>query len=186
MIPHSPARMIDRGHGRARRRSFGALLWLWTTAVLADPATRAPTTMEPSDSPPVLSSREAERELRARPTDSNLRLATAEAYLAEADASPSKREAAARHVQVLLERSPNDVNALLLMGQIELQRNRAAVAVAHLQNAASLAPNEASVQLTLGEALTSVGDSAGAAAAFAHYRRILGMAPLPADDTRQN
>jgi tetratricopeptide (TPR) repeat protein len=185
MIPNSPARKIDRGHDGARRVSMGALL-LVTAAALADPTLRAPPSMEPSDSPPVLQSRDAERELRTRPNDSTMRLATAQAYLAEADASPSKREAAARHVQVLLERSPNDFNALLLMGQIELQKGRPAVAVVHLQNAASLAPNEASVQLTLGDALTSLGDSAGAAAAFAHYRRIMGMAPLPDDDTRQN
>lgn len=124
----------------------------------------------------------AERELLKNPDDAKLHLEAARAYLAEADSSPSKRDAAAAHVQRALEKNSSDVDALILMGQIELQRNRPAVAALHLQNAARLAPDNPTAQLSLGDALSHVGDEAGASAAFAEYRRIMGMPPL---DTRK-
>ncbi len=144
---------------------------------IADPSRE--TQSRPAESTPA--SVKAERELLTKPDDAKLHLEAARAYLAASDASPSKRDAAATHVQRALAKNPNDVDALILMGQIELQGNRPAVAALHLQNAARLAPDNPTARLSLGDALTRLGDETGASAAFAEYRRIMGM---PSLDTR--
>ncbi len=120
----------------------------------------------------------AERALLAKPDDLGLLRDTARAYLAEAEASPSKRDAVAQHLERALRQAPNDVVALLLMGQLEIQRDRPAVAILYLQNLVRVAPDNAAAQLALGDALSRVGDENGAARAFAEYRRIQGMPPL--------
>lgn len=123
----------------------------------------------------------AERRVQRYPADRAARLEAARAYLAEADQSPSKRAAAEEHVRAALEVKGDDPAALSLLGQIELTKGNAAAAALHFRSAIRFAPDDAAAHLGLGDALTRLGDEAGATAAFAEYRRIKGLPPLPAE-----
>ncbi len=68
--------------------------------------------------------------------------------------------------QDVLAASPQDINALHLLGVVHLQQNRAAEAVAFLQRAVALNPNLSAVQFNLGLALGAYGQPAEALAAF--------------------
>jgi cytochrome c-type biogenesis protein CcmH/NrfG len=121
-----------------------------------------------------------ERKLRLKPDDSAERLRTAEAYVLEAQDSPSKLDAASEHVDKVLEANPSNVGGLLLAGRIAMLRGQPAVAQTRYQAATMADPNNAAAFLGLGESWSRLGNDANASAAFTTYRKLSGLAPLPA------
>jgi protein O-GlcNAc transferase len=81
---------------------------------------------------------------------------------------------AERSYRHLLERNPNDVNALHLLGTVALQRGSASEAVRYIRQAVALRPHFALAHANLGVALRSAGDLAGA---IESYDRALGLNP---------
>jgi protein O-GlcNAc transferase len=77
----------------------------------------------------------------------------------------------------LLERNPRDVNALHLLGTVQLQRGSAGEAVRYIRQAVALRPDFAMAHANLGVALRSAGDLPGA---IESYDRALGLNPSDA------
>ena len=126
----------------------------------------------------------AERQVAKKPHDRKARLAAARAQLAEGAESRSRVEAAQEHVAAVLEDNPNDVEALVLAGQTSLLKNDAMNAARYYRAAVNADANNATACLGLGDTLTRLGDEPGATAAFARYRALMGMPPLPTSSAR--
>ena len=77
----------------------------------------------------------------------------------------------------LLERNPDDVNALHLLGTVELARGSAGEAVRNIRQAVALRPQFAMAHANLGVALRSAGDLPGA---IESYHRALALNPADA------
>jgi Flp pilus assembly protein TadD len=125
----------------------------------------------------------AERELVRSPGNRDVQLEAARAHLAEGANIPSRVLVAYTHALAVLEDNPADVEALLLAGQTSLLKGDAASAVRYYRAATQADSGNASAFLGLGDALGRQGDEPGATAAFARYRELTGMPPLPAGDT---
>jgi predicted Zn-dependent protease len=121
-----------------------------------------------------------ERKLRLKPDDAAERLKTAEAYVLEAQDSPSKLDAASEHVERVLESHPGNVVALLLAGRIAMLRGQPTVAQMRYEAATIADPGNAAAFLGLGESWSRLGNESNASAAFTSYRKLSGLAPLPA------
>ena len=70
-----------------------------------------------------------------------------------------------------------DPAALMLAGRIATIAQQPAVAALHYRAVLAISPNNSEAALGLGNALTALNDVAGADAAFARYREIIGLAP---------
>lgn len=130
-------------------------------------------------------SAKAARALAKRPNDRAARLRAARSELAEGAEMPSRVEAAQQHAFAVLEESPNDIEALLLAGQTSLLKNDARSATRYYRAATLADGSNATAFLGLGDALTRIGDEAGASAAFARYRALMGMPPLQINAERK-
>jgi predicted Zn-dependent protease len=134
-----------------------------------------------SSNRPTPGSVSAERALagaRGEEDGTAARLDAARAYLAEGVDSPSKLNAAQRHLGALLKRQPANAEALLLAGQIEMLRSKWRAAATYYRRATAAAPSDPTGYLGLGDALTRLGDEEGAARAFAAFRAASGMEPI--------
>lgn len=143
-------------------------------------SSQAPAQQEASDltSAVLPESVQAERAVARNPHDRVARIKAAEAYLADGADSPSRAETAHRHALAVLAEYPTDIDALLLAGQTSLLRGDNSAAARYYQAATAADPGNATAFLGLGDALTKLGDEAGATAAFARYRALMGMPPL--------
>lgn len=121
----------------------------------------------------------AERKVMRRPSDRKTRIEAAKARLTEGADQQANVDAAQAHVLAVLAENPNDVESLLLAGQTSVLKNDFQAAARYYRAATLVAPDNASAFIGLGGALTRLGDEAGASAAFARYRALNGMAPLP-------
>jgi Flp pilus assembly protein TadD len=119
-----------------------------------------------------------ERKLQLAPDSSAERLKAAEAYILEAGESPSKLDAAAEHVNAVLQSSPGNVTALLLAGRINMMKNQPSLAQASYQAAAAADPTNASAFLGLGESWSRLGNEEQASASYREYRRLIGLPPI--------
>jgi hypothetical protein len=105
-------------------------------------------------------------------------LKVAEAYLLEAQSSPSKLDSAWAHVSGVLTQNPSNVRALLLAGQIGMLRGQPSQAQVHYQAATVADPSSASAFLGLGQSWSRLGNEEQAGKAYGEYRRLRGLAPL--------
>jgi tetratricopeptide (TPR) repeat protein len=120
----------------------------------------------------------AERKLLYTPNDLGGRLEAAQAYVLEAQASPSKLDAAWEHVSAVLVADSANVEALLLAAQIESIRGQMPQAQAHYLAATRADPSNAAAFLGLGESWSRLGNEDQASQAYAEYRRLRGLAPI--------
>jgi Flp pilus assembly protein TadD len=157
------------------------------TAVAADSKSKraprsqpVPEQVDDFTDPKLSDSVNAERALERKPNDRATHLRAARAYMAEGGDKESNVVAAQGHVVAVLAQSPNDIDALLLAGQTSLLRNDAGSAARYYRAATTAGANNATAFLGLGDALTRLGDEAGANAAFARYRALMNMPPLQA------
>jgi Flp pilus assembly protein TadD len=154
----------------------------WLAASAAEPAqkkVREPQTQTEDAAAAALSeSIKAERALAKKPADRTARLRAARAQLAEGADVPSRVEAANEHALAVLNESPNDAEALLLAGQTSLLKNDARSAARYYRAATLVDAQNATAFLGLGDALTRIGDEAGANDAFRRYRALMGMPPI--------
>lgn len=125
----------------------------------------------------------AERELARSPGNRDVQLEVAKAHLTEGANIPSRVQAAYTHAVAVLEDDPANVEALLLAGQTSLLKGDAAGAARYYRAATQADSGNVSAFLGLGDALARLGDERGATAAFAKYRELMGMPPLPAAST---
>jgi predicted Zn-dependent protease len=121
----------------------------------------------------------AERILARQPNNRAARVKAAKERLAQGADNIENVDAAQGHALAVLADHPNDVESLVLAGQTSLLKNDASTAARYYRAATLAAPNNATAFLGLGNALTQMGDETGASAAFANYRSLMGMAPLP-------
>jgi len=121
-----------------------------------------------------------ERKLRSAPGDMAERLKAAEAYVLEAQDSPSKLDAAAAHVDKILESNPNNVPALMLAGHIDILRGQPALAQLQYQAATAADPGSAAAFLGLGDSWSRHGNDERASLAYNEYRRLNGLAAVAA------
>ena len=154
----------------------------WLAANAAEPAQkkgREPQTeTEDAAAAALPESIKAERAIAKKPADRGARLRAARAQLAEGADVPSRVEAANQHALAALNDAPNDVEALMLAGQTSLLKNDARGAVRYYRAATLVDAQNATAFLGLGDALTRIGDEAGANDAFGRYRALMGMAPI--------
>ena len=85
-----------------------------------------------------------------------------------------KLQEAETTLERVVEQSPRNLSALVLLGSVRIMGGRAAKAVAPLERASALAPLNADVQFNLGLARLGRGDAEGAEKA---WRRTLELAP---------
>jgi Flp pilus assembly protein TadD len=174
---------------RARRNRYGlaavaAVLstTAWLAASAAEPAQKKvrPPQAETEDAAAAAlpESIKAERAIAKKPGDRAARVRAARAQLAEGADVPSRVEAAQQHALAVLNESPNDVEALVLAGQTSLLKNDMRSAARYYRAATLVDANNATAFLGLGDALTRMGDEAGANEAFGRYRALLGMPPI--------
>jgi len=134
-----------------------------------------------SDPPPGTMPEAArlERITAKRPADNAAHLAAARHYLEQSYGADSRLVDASRHTSAVLKSDPRNFEALMLSGDIETQRHRPDLAAQHYRNATVANPNSKEAVLALSGALDRAGDSAGAQEAFAKYRQLNGMSPVP-------
>lgn len=77
----------------------------------------------------------------------------ADAYLADIQARVSRVDEARKRVAAIQKRAPQVGRAFMVLGAIDLRANRLSDAVAHLEKAAALAPDDFIVQSTYGRSL---------------------------------
>lgn len=118
-----------------------------------------------------------QREAKGRPTVAQ-DFAIAQSLTEEASSSAAALEEARTRVGRVLEQDARNVPARMLAGRIALLGKDPALAASHFRVAASAKPVNPAALLGLGQSLEAAGDSAGAAAAFAEYRRAVGLKPL--------
>lgn len=143
---------------------------------LADPHTDSPGLGNKGTQP--ARSVQAERALARGAGSLEAHLEAARAYLAESIDTPSKRAKARKHIGTVLKRQPNNAEALLIAGQIEMLSADWKQAARYFRRATVMAPNNPAAHLALGDALSRLGDEEGAAAAFAAFRAASGMQPI--------
>jgi tetratricopeptide (TPR) repeat protein len=120
-----------------------------------------------------------ERITAKRPADNAAHLAAARHYLEQSYGADSRLVDASRHANTVLRNDPRNFEALMLSGDIESQRHRPDLAVQHYRNAAVANPDSKEAVLALSGALDRAGDHASAQEAFAKYRQLNGMSPVP-------
>ncbi|MGH8238624.1 MAG: hypothetical protein ACREXP_16605 [Steroidobacteraceae bacterium] len=171
---------------KARRYRYGlaaaaALLssTAWLVAGAAEPAQKKtpkpPVEVEDAAAVALPESVKAERAIATKGADRAARVRAARAQLAEGADVPSRVEAAQQHALAVLNEAPNDVEALLLAGQTSLLKSDARSAARYYRAATLVDAKNANAFLGLGDALTRIGDEAGATDAFARYRALMGM-----------
>jgi Flp pilus assembly protein TadD len=165
------------------------------SASAADPkSSRKAPAVTPADRPSVADSDPApgtmpeaarvERIAMKRPADKAAHLAAARHYLEQSYGADSRLEDASRHVSAVLAAEPSNFDALLLAGDIANRQHRPDVAAQHYSKATLAKPDSKEALLSLAGALDQSGDHAGADAAYAKFRALNGMRPLPADETK--
>jgi Flp pilus assembly protein TadD len=82
-----------------------------------------------------------------------------------------------------LAREANHVEAIQVLARLAAREENWGEAVVHLRRAAQLEPNNAATQLALGQALEKIGDQSGSDAAYAAYRSLQRMKPVPKEDS---
>jgi Flp pilus assembly protein TadD len=123
----------------------------------------------------------AERIVLRKPNDRAARVKAAKERLAQGADNSENVDAAHAHALAVLAEHPTDVESLLLAGQTSLLKNDVTTAARYYRAATLAAPNNDSAFLGLGNALMRMGDEPGSSAAFARYRSLMGMEPVPAE-----
>jgi arylsulfatase A-like enzyme/Flp pilus assembly protein TadD len=106
------------------------------------------------------------RDSTPRPDPKDVIGALAEINAARAEIGAGRAHQAGRILVSVLERSPENVSALILLGSSRIVTGDFAGAVLPLRRAAELAPHKGDVHYNLGIALMSTGDAGGAEAAW--------------------
>jgi len=144
----------------------------------ADAPAQAPSVVKqtPVDQREV--ARAQELEARKLPKKAAPKVKAARAYEATGDLQASRTAASEA-----LAREGNNVEAMQVLARLAVREENWGEAAAHLRRAAQLDPNNAATQLALGQALGKIGDQEGSDAAYAAYRSLQGMKPMPKSNT---
>jgi Flp pilus assembly protein TadD len=121
--------------------------------------------------------REYEAQARANSSDPAPKVRAAMIYEAMSDlvaANTAANEA--------LDLDANNVDALLVLGRIAARQQQWDTAVVRFRRATVVKPDNAAAQLDLGQALEKIGDREGSEVAYATYRTLRGLPPLPLDE----
>jgi Flp pilus assembly protein TadD len=84
----------------------------------------------------------------------------------------------------VLAAEPSNFDALMLAGDIANRRHQPDVAAQHYRKATLAKPDSKEALLSLAGVLEQSGDHTGADAAYARFRELNGMRPLPAAETK--
>jgi Flp pilus assembly protein TadD len=170
----------DRDFIRLGLAAIGVVHLLCAPAMAQDNQTRRASPPTPASLPAVRGARQSENMKRAmanRAATDRERLALVEAMVNESGGDPVALEKATAELAPLLERQKSDPAALMLAGRIATIAQQPAIAAFHYRAVLAISPNNSEAALGLGNALTTLNDVAGADAAFARYREIIGLAP---------
>lgn len=160
--------------------AIGVVHLLCAPAVAQDNQTQRASAPTPAGLPAVRGARPSENMKRAtanRAATDRDRLALVEALVNESGGNAAALEKATAELAPLLEKRKSDPAALMLAGRIAMITQQPAIAALHYRAVLAISPNNSEAALGLGNALTSLNDVAGADAAFARYREIIGLAP---------
>jgi len=148
------------------------------------PAARPPAA-DPDPSPGTMpETARVERIAMKRPADKAVHLAAARHYLEQSYGADSRLQDASRHVSAVLAAEPSNFDALMLAGDIANRRHQPDVAAQHYRKATLAKPDSKEALLSLAGVLEQSGDHTGADAAYARFRELNGMRPLPAAETK--
>jgi len=160
--------------------AIGVAHLLSSPAMAQDNQARRASPTTPTSLPAMRGARPSENMKRAmanRAATDRDRLALVEALVNESGGDPAALEKATAELTPLLERRKGDPAALMLAGRIATIVQQPAAAALHYRAVLAISPNNSEAALGLGNALTTLNDVAGADAAFARYREIIGLAP---------
>lgn len=110
---------------------------------------------------------EYQRALRSNPHSADAKLGLAQSY-----EILGKLQDASRYAGEVLQANPNDGQALLLLGRIRTREENWSSARDAFRAAVQADPRNPSAHLGLGNALSRLGDAAGAEAEFDTFRRL--------------
>jgi tetratricopeptide (TPR) repeat protein len=158
-----------------------ASVLLSPASVLAqeNPARRS-TAQPPAALPDVPGARASENLRRGtanRVANDRERLALVEALIRESSGEPAALKQAETELSPLLARQNQSSEALMLAGRLATLSQQPALAALHYRAVLAASPNNSSAYLGLGNALTALNDVAGADAAFARYKELIGLKP---------
>lgn len=127
-------------------------------------------TVESQQPDVVPESVKAERAILLNPYDRIAHLSAARSYIEEGFGVKSKQKAAKSHLKKLLLSNPNDLDALLLAGQLRLMEGNLEFAMEYYKKATSISPNDPRAYLGLGDVFNRLNNEVAAAEAFEKFR----------------
>lgn len=167
-------------------QSVGVAVLLCTVAcwgVTAHAQSTKPIASKPKNPNAVAGHPEAalERKILIDPTDVPARLALAKEYLQAPERLRSQVDAAQEQLAEALRQDPGNAEAAKLSGFAAVREGQYTQAATFYRLAVQANPSDALAQLALGGALDALGDTAGADAAYAAYRQLEQMPPVPTE-----
>lgn len=121
--------------------------------------------------------REYEVQARAAPADPAPKVRAAQIYEVTGDLVAAETAASEA-----LKLDANNIDALLVLGRIAARQQQWDAAAAYSRRATVVEPDNAAAQLDLGQALEKLGDLEGSDIAYAAFRTLRGLPPLPPNE----